>query len=134
MRAYELYEFDQRSLGNYDPAEDHLNHRHLSDTRKDPLTLRHLNRLNKIRKARRAEKEKKAPLLAMMYGDETIRAEQEAIDADREKLHQEMELAKLELERDKMAIQQQIEAAELDTEQRRHIRAMAMKSIKSADR
>ena len=131
MRAKELYENDLRALGIYEPAEDRLGRREVTDTRKGKLTLRNLNRLKHIRNARRAEKEKKAPLLTMMYGDDTMRAEQEAIDADRDKLQQEIELARLELERDKMAIQQEIESAELDNEQRQHIRAMARKAMKS---
>ncbi len=131
MRAWELYENDLRALGIYEPAEDRLGGRELTDTRKGKLTLRKLNQLKHIRNARRAEKEKKAPILSMMYGDETMRAEQEAIDADRDRQQQELELAKLELERDKMAIQQEIEAAELDNEQRQHIRAMAQKALKS---
>ena len=130
MRAYELYEFDQQVLGNYDPTEDRLGQRHLSDTRKNKLTLRTLNRLNKIRKARRLEREKKSPILKLMYGNDGLQAEHDAIDADREKFQQEFDLAKLELERDKLAIQQEIDAAELDNKQRQHIRAMAMKVAK----
>ena len=130
MRAWELYENDLRALGIYEPAEDRLGGREITDTRKNKLTLRVLNRLKHIRNARRAEKEKKDPIIAMMYGDETIRAEQESIDADRDKLQQEIELARLELERDRMAIQQEIEAAELDNEQRQHIRAMAKNAIR----
>jgi hypothetical protein len=129
MRAYELYEFDQRALGNYDPGQDRLGQRHLSDIRKNKLTLRIFNRLNKIRTARRLEREKKAPLLKLMYGDDGLQAEQNAIDAEREKFHQEIELTRLELERDKLAIQHEIDAAELDDKQRQHIRAMAMRVL-----
>lgn len=131
MRAWELYENDLRALGIYEPAEDRLGQRQMTDTRTNKLTLRVLNRLKHIRNALRAEKEKKIGLLATMYGDDTLTAAQEAIDTDRDKLQQEIELAKLELERDKMAIQQEIEAAELDNEQRKHIRSMARKALKS---
>ncbi len=134
MRAYELYEFDQQAMGNYDPTEDRLGHRHLPDIRKNKLTLRTLNRLNKIRTARRLEAEKKSPLLKLMYGNDGLQAEHDAIDAEREKFQQEIELEKLELERDKLTIQQEIDAAELDDKQRQHIRAMAKKAINPASK
>lgn len=67
MKLLEL--LDQRSVetGYYDPAADEANVRHMNDTRKPILTLKHLNRLNKIRTLRRLEDLKRTDLLGIMY-------------------------------------------------------------------
>ncbi len=127
MRAYELYETDAQLLGIYNPANDRLGGRRRSDTRKAKLTLRNLNRLNQIRKARRLERQKKEPLLKLMYGDDVLKAELENAALERDQMMQDIEMAKLDLERQKLGIQKEIEKAELDNDQRQHIRSMAMK-------
>lgn len=52
---------------HYDLAADRLNTRHVSDTRKPKLTLRHLNRLRQLRALQRLETMKRADLLGVMY-------------------------------------------------------------------
>lgn len=121
MRAYELYKHD-------------IFQRNISDTRKPPITLRHLNHLNQIRKARAEAKRKKLPLISVIYGNPDTKAEHEAIEVEREQLQQEIELAKLQIEKDKLRIQKEIEEAELDNEQRQHIRTMAINAMKSKKR
>lgn len=65
-----LFEFDSDDLQTayYDPATDELQKRHLADTRKPVLTLRHLNRLKKVRALQNLESVKRQDLLAIMYG------------------------------------------------------------------
>lgn len=65
-----LIEFAEQDLatGFYDPAEDKINQRHLGDTRKPKLTLRHLNRLKKMRALKQLEALKREDVLTIMYG------------------------------------------------------------------
>lgn len=65
-----LFELDQNdiSTGYYDPNEDKINGRSLSDTRKPKITLRKINRLKKMRALRQLEKLKRQDLLSVMYG------------------------------------------------------------------
>lgn len=64
-----LFEFDKNDLGtaHYDPAEDKINSRDLSDTRKDELTLKMINRLKKLRAIKKLEALKREDLLSIMY-------------------------------------------------------------------
>jgi hypothetical protein len=65
-----LVEFlDQQDLETayYDPSEDELETRTPSDTRKQKLTLKHLNRLKKVRALRKLENLKREDLLGIMY-------------------------------------------------------------------
>jgi len=66
MRLLELASEDA-ATAIYDPAEDRLNRRSLSDTRKPKLTLRQVNRLKKIRALRRLEDLKRQDLLGLIY-------------------------------------------------------------------
>lgn len=65
-----LFELDQQDFesGYYDPAEDKVNIRIPTDTRKPVLTLKHLNRLKKMRAVQKLENLKRQDLLKIMYG------------------------------------------------------------------
>jgi hypothetical protein len=65
-----LFEFDQDDLqtGFYDPAEDKLTARNLSDTRRPQVTLRKINKLKKMRALKKLEDLKRQDLLQIMYG------------------------------------------------------------------
>jgi len=68
--AVKLNEFlDQQDLDTaiYDPSRDEIGVRTMSDTRKQKLTLRHLNRLKKIRALQKLENLKREDLLGIMY-------------------------------------------------------------------
>lgn len=67
MRLIEFLDQDDLNTAYYDPAEDKVGVRKPSDTRKQPLTLRLLNRLKKIRALRRLEQLKREDLLSIMY-------------------------------------------------------------------
>jgi hypothetical protein len=66
-----LVEFDKNSLDTayYDPSLDKLKQRHLDDTRKPKLMLKHLNKLKKMRALSKLEKLKRQDLLGIMYGE-----------------------------------------------------------------
>lgn len=66
-----LYELDGSDLETayYDPAEDKVNARLPTDTRKAKLTLRALNRLKKMRALRRLEGLKRQDLFGVMYAE-----------------------------------------------------------------
>lgn len=69
MKLFELdLSYYDDFAGYYDPQEDKFNHRNPADTRKDTITLRHLNRLKKIRAIQRLDNIKRQDLLAIMYG------------------------------------------------------------------
>lgn len=68
MRLDEFLTPDDIKTGYYDPAEDKVTKRELTDTRKPRLTLKHLNKLKKMRALRTLEKLKREDLLAIMYG------------------------------------------------------------------
>ena len=126
MRAYELLETDHISQGIYDPAQDVLGQRRLSDRRKPKITLRDLHRLNKIRKTRQKEYEKKMALVTVMYGDGNHSND---LELERARFEHEQEMAKLELEKQHIAIQREIEEAKLDQKQRAEISQMAKRAI-----
>lgn len=64
-----LLELDDNDLltGYYDPAEDSLNIRNPSQTRRPVLSLRHLNRLKKMRALKKLEDLKRQDLLGIIY-------------------------------------------------------------------
>lgn len=64
-----IFEFDQQAVetGYYDPAADEFTQRHITDTRKDVLTLADLNRLKRMRALRKLEKLKRQDILSVMY-------------------------------------------------------------------
>jgi hypothetical protein len=66
MRLLELASEDA-ATAIYDPANDRLNRRSLSDTRKPLLTLRQVNKLKKVRALRKLENLKRQDLLGIMY-------------------------------------------------------------------
>ena len=76
MKLNELYDSNtlqaspdeiQTATGYYDPAEDKLNARKITDTRKPVLTLRALNRLKKMRALKKLEDMKRQDLLGIIY-------------------------------------------------------------------
>lgn len=54
--------------GYYDPTRDKINQRISTDTRKDIITLKHLNRLKKMREMKKLDALKRQDILAVMYG------------------------------------------------------------------
>ena len=122
MRAFEFIT-ETAEPGRYNPAEDTLSIRRLSDTRKPRITLWHLNRLKKVRAARRLEKLKKEDFVQMMYGDPDIEQQKEDLELEHEQKEQELQTLK-----DEIALQ--IDKAEIDREQKGHIRNMAMNAVK----
>lgn len=67
MKLFELAENDVQD-GYFDPTQDHMERRSLSDTRKPILTLRKLNRLKKMRALSTLDNVKRQDLLGIMYG------------------------------------------------------------------
>lgn len=70
-----LYEFDRpldsetnKMPGMYDASQDTVNRIEKTDTRKNELTLKDLNRLKKLRAFRRLEALKDQDSLALIYG------------------------------------------------------------------
>ena len=59
---------DPDAIENFNPAEDKVEHKNLSDTRKPKLTLKMINRLKKIRATKDLEMVKKEQFLGVMYG------------------------------------------------------------------
>lgn len=68
MKLYEFASGQDEASKGYDPAQDKIGVRQLSDVRKPKLTLRHLNRLKKIRAMKRLDALKREDLLGIMYG------------------------------------------------------------------
>lgn len=66
MKLNELENRDMQA-GFYDPAQDQLNIRKPTDTRKPKLLLKDLNRLKKIRAMRKLEDLKRQELFGVMY-------------------------------------------------------------------
>lgn len=79
-----------------------------TSTRKPQITLRHLNKLKHIRNRNQQAHAEKLAMLPLMYGGERL--------ADEVQL--------------KAEISDEIEAAEVDAEQKQHIEQMAMNAIK----
>ena len=52
----------------YDPELDDYSKAELNDTRRDRLTLRHLNKLRKVRELRKMEKATHSEFVKTMYG------------------------------------------------------------------
>lgn len=59
---------DPDAIESYNPAEDKVEKKNLSDTRKPKLTLKMINRLKKIRATKDLEMAKKEQFLGVMYG------------------------------------------------------------------
>lgn len=68
MKLLELLDTQDYQTAYYDPAEDEANARHINDTRKPKLTLKHLNRLKKIRQLRKLELLKRQDQFTIQYG------------------------------------------------------------------
>ena len=79
-----------------------------TSTRKPQITLRHLNRLKHIRKRNQQAHAEKMAMLPIMYSGERLADEAEL----------------------KAEISNEIEAAEIDAEQKLHIEQMAMNAVK----
>jgi hypothetical protein len=62
-----IFEFDAQ-VGRYDPNADQISMANITDTRKDRLTLRDLNKLKKLRALRRLEALKQQDIIAVIYG------------------------------------------------------------------
>ena len=77
-------------------------------THKPQITLRHLNRLKHIRKRNQQAHAEKMAMLPQMYSGERL--------ADEAQL--------------KAEVSDEIEAAEIDAEQKQHIEQMAMNAVK----
>lgn len=117
MRAYELYEFNQQAMGNYDPAEDRLGRLRRSGGNSQTITLQLLNKLKHIRNRRRQELDKKRALVRTMYGNPDIR-------------EFELEQQERDLETLRGQIALEIDAAKIDCEHKDRIRDMAMDAMR----
>ena len=62
-----IFEFDTE-MGRYDANADEISMANITDTRKDRLTLRDLNKLKKLRALRRLEALKQQDIIAAIYG------------------------------------------------------------------
>ena len=116
MRAFELYGTDFQALGLYNPANDRLREKPQYDAKIRKLTLRDLNRLKHIGNRRRAEARKHSNLVRAMYGNSDLR-----------ELELQQQEQRLETLRGQIAFE--IDAAEISTEDKEHIRRMAMDAI-----
>lgn len=67
MKIQELYESKPTNVGFYDPENDNLRKRETTDTRKQTLTLKHLNKLNKYRRFKEVELAKTINRKATIY-------------------------------------------------------------------
>ena len=54
---------------HYEPADDKQNQASLSDTRRQKLTIRHLNKLRKIQELKKLENESHAEFVRTMYAE-----------------------------------------------------------------
>lgn len=68
MKLLELLDQNDYMTARYDPSEDEANVRSIGDSRKNLLTLKHLNRLKRLRALRGLEDLKRTDLLGIMYG------------------------------------------------------------------
>lgn len=63
MNLLELYE-----SGAYDPSEDKIAKREISNTRKPILTLNHINKLRKMRESKKLDLAQRKKFWTKMYG------------------------------------------------------------------
>lgn len=115
MRAFEFYETNLSAIGIYNPNKDHSKPG-VTDTRKPPLTLRHLNKLKHIRRHHQREHEAKMATVSAMYSDPQLR-------------ENELEAQQQALDNLKDEIANQIDAAEIIQKQKSHIEDMAMDTV-----
>lgn len=121
MRAWEFIETD--------PTVVSAKLASLGDNRRPRITLRYINQLKRQKKRREAEFAKKRPLIAAMYGDADEQAEAVKDELEREEERHEIEMLKQEVELLKDQIAVQIDAAEIDAEQKDRIAQGAMRAI-----
>ena len=121
MRAWEFHRLVQYESGS--------NAADISGGRKPPITLRYLNHLKLQRRQREAEFAKKRPLIAAMYGDPDRQAEAVKDEIEREEERHEIEMLKQEIDLLKDQIAVQIDAAEINAEQKERIAQGAMRAI-----
>lgn len=69
MKLLEFIDTNDIAPGYYNPSQDDINRRKISDTRKPKLTLRGLNRLKKMQALKQLEALKREDLLTIMYGE-----------------------------------------------------------------
>jgi hypothetical protein len=98
------------------------------------MTLRFINRLKQQKKQREAELAKKELFLAAMYGDPYEQMGNFENELAREQDRHEIEMLKQEVELLKDQIAVQIDAAEIDAEQKERIAQGAMRAIKRKNR
>lgn len=67
MRLLEFLDQQDYETALYDPSEDEVSRRVPNDTRKQKLSLRHLNRLKRLRALNKLEGLKREDTLAVMY-------------------------------------------------------------------
>lgn len=67
MKIFEFIEQNDIDTAVYDPSQDQVSNRVPNDSRKQRLSLRHLNRLKRIRALDRLEKLKREDLFGVMY-------------------------------------------------------------------
>lgn len=63
-----LFEFNSAPVGVYNPANDSLTKRKLTDTRKDKITLRDLHKLNKLRAFKEFKQLQRTDIISAIYG------------------------------------------------------------------
>ncbi len=68
MKIFEVV--DPNGLGYYDVNSDKINSRSRSDTRKDKLYLRDINKLKQLRALKKLNALKQQDVLEIMYGDD----------------------------------------------------------------
>jgi hypothetical protein len=68
MKLLEVLDQQDYETAQYDPNSDELNVATMNSTRKNFLSLKHLNRLKRLRALRGLETLKRGDLLGIMYG------------------------------------------------------------------
>ncbi len=69
MRIEELYESQPTTMGNYQPEHDNRGTRKTTDTRKQVVTLGHLNKLRKYREFKEIEYAQVLKRKSIIYAD-----------------------------------------------------------------
>lgn len=118
MRATELYETDLKALGIK------------RDGTGGKLTLRALNKLKRIRANRKKYEDQKRALRRAMYGNSDLQQTQAEIAQAKDELELQHTKAEFELDRKIADIERQIQRAELNTESKEKISAMAKKMLR----
>ena len=84
MLLFELFD-DPLAQSYYDSEFDVLNTRHLTDTRKQPITLRLLNRWKRARKLAKAFSQDRLELVAAMYSNQDVDSVKDELDIEKAK-------------------------------------------------